>query len=119
MPNWCENYVTISGNEDAIQRLVEVKFDFNAVKAEPAWEVGDDDSWYDWRLENWGCKWNRNEADTHVLDYDSQSAKVSFTTPWGPPIGLYDTLQDMNIDVEAFFFEPGMQSFGIYSKRHV
>jgi hypothetical protein len=47
MPNWCENHVIIRGNEDAIQRLVEVKFDFNAVKAEPTWEVGDNDSWYD------------------------------------------------------------------------
>ena len=117
MPNWCENHVTINGDTHTIQKLVDVKFDFAVIKPEPTWEANDDDSWYDWRLENWGCKWNRDEQSIHVLDYDSVSATFSFLTPWGPPLAIYEALQEMSVDVEALFFEPGVQAFGGYSKR--
>lgn len=48
-----------------------------------------DDSWYDWRLQNWGTKWELYDI---CLDDDTDSGDVSFSfsTAWSPPLeGVY------------------------------
>ena len=63
----------------------------------PAWAVRRDwqvdlikkygfDNWYDWRLANWGCKWN---TDSPVLEEFNNKLIYLFDTPWGPPPGIY------------------------------
>lgn len=39
-------------------------------------------TWYDWRINNWGTKWNTNEA--FVYDY-GDSVYISFDTAWSMP----------------------------------
>ena len=46
--------------------------------------VGDPDwNWYEWNIDNWGCKWDAGEAE---VDYDGENfMKISFETPWDAP----------------------------------
>ena len=41
MPNWCGNYVKISGDKEQIKRLMETKFDFNDIVPVPKWNDGE------------------------------------------------------------------------------
>lgn len=38
------------------------------------------DNWYDWALNNWGCKWDANSERVEDGDYEFR-----FETPWGEP----------------------------------
>lgn len=46
-------------------------------------------NWYDWRLANWGCKWDA--SDSRFWKYNEDWI-ISFSTPWGPPIEFLQTL---------------------------
>ena len=66
--------------------------------------------WYNWRLANWGTKWDfgydtdRGLKPTRV----DNEVTVRFDTAWSPPIGLYECLNALGYSVQAYYFEPGM-----------
>ncbi len=39
-------------------------------------------NWYEWRIRNWGCKWNADKLE--ILD----GCSFSFETPWDPPLNV-------------------------------
>ena len=41
------------------------------------------DNWYDWSLNNWGCKWDANSEPVEDGDYEFR-----FETPWSEPEGF-------------------------------
>ena len=41
------------------------------------------DNWFDWRLMNWGVKWDASETEW------VQPFEVIFKTPWGPAIPVF------------------------------
>lgn len=45
------------------------------------------DNWYDWSLNNWGCKWDANSERVEDGDYEFR-----FETPWGEPEDLLKSL---------------------------
>ena len=49
-------------------------------------------SWYDWRLNKWGCKWNA--SNTYVPEKTDENGKliVEFDTPWCCPDGWLEEL---------------------------
>jgi hypothetical protein len=53
--------------------------------------------WYEWRLENWGTKWDvcEVEIDEDCLEYsdDKKVAWFSFRcwTAWAPPVPVWDS----------------------------
>lgn len=122
MPNWCLNEVEMYGSEediDAIKELItskESKFDLNKIipmpeELEGTQPMTDQPNWYDWRLENWGTKWNVIEAD---VDSGTQDISASFETAWSPPEFICYHLREKFPDVEIswFFREDGMQMAG-------
>jgi len=69
-----------------------------------------------WRLKNWGCKWNVSEFK--IVSYDPFT--VNFLTPWSPPFPIIDELSKkyMSITFELIYSEPGMAFEGIYILNH-
>ena len=95
MPNYVYNRLTIIGKMPAeIQKFY---FENKPVKA-PHQEdeslsfnmsVPEPNGPMDWRIENWGCKWDASNtkcvSGETKLDY-------TFTTPWSPPSAWLDTV---------------------------
>jgi len=82
------------------------------------WQGFDVEGWYDWRVENWGTKWDVAEVeitqpltlhDDEDVDPPSMSASFSFNcwTAWGPPIPVWDKLHSMGISVDADYQDEG------------
>ncbi len=116
MPNWVTNTFRIEASKEKISELKKKfkskdnVFDFNKIipmpknskKFQAKGGVNSDDmemvdgdlvikegkpnNWYVWSLNNWGTKWNSqdaeivNESDTHV--------EYCFRTAWSPPLGI-------------------------------
>jgi hypothetical protein len=127
MPNWCENRVTISGDELTCKLFIDthVKKDFfNTVIPMPEElrnttadfrtaypeliEKYGYNNWYDWANANWGTKWDVDISDQ--VDQQSDWIQLNFETAWGPPEGVFKALRDMypTLDITWFYDEPGM-----------
>lgn len=108
MPNWCENDLRVTGEASEVERFFESvkseqsRFDFNKIKPYPVeFEVMDrehaekkrerdgfNSGGYEWRLRNWGTKWNACEV-TEVVSIRG-GKMVSFSTAWSPPTPLIE-----------------------------
>lgn len=136
MPNWCENNVRIAGDVEVLHALMQAFRDgklFDHVvpmppellnSAEMTAEARADlekkhgfDSWYDWRVTHWGCKWDVSpELGNLYMETENgvPVIKGSFLTAWAPPIRIYDRLAFKKMDVTAMWYESGMQIAGIF-----
>ena len=69
--------------------------------------------WYQWRVENWGTKW-----DAHIIDYnwteleDAWELEIAFDTAWGPPDQVYYTFAVQGRTFNATWHEPGIGFVG-------
>ena len=72
------------------------------------------DNWYDWRVNNWGTKWNSYSCE--IQEQEDDYVVYTFDTAWGPPTGVIEALREQCPDfhISAFFDEPGMQEAGYY-----
>lgn len=69
-------------------------------------------TWYDWCIGNWGTKWDL--CDCTATRNNSNNITLSFDTAWSPPVEAYQTLWEMGIEVDAYFYEPGMAFAGTW-----
>ena len=139
MPNWCNNSISIQGGSDTIKTLWEEATKegsglLNAMKPMPKElenttsptpegskqpKVDGYDNWYDWRVANWGTKWDIDTTQgLEFTDNGDGTAQISgwFETAWAPPIEAYNTfIEDMDgCSLIADYHEPGMDFAGIY-----
>jgi hypothetical protein len=117
MPNWCNNYATLTGPKEKIDALiVELRKSderdesyqiLNTLRPNPSgeWE-------YDWSVNNWGTKWDVSIAAYEIVDENTVS--LSFDSAWSPPTTLYEFLQEEGWNVDAYYYEPGMGYCGHY-----
>lgn len=54
-------------------------------------------SWYEWRIANWGVKWNAGD-----ISIDNYEMSISFSTPWSPVIDLMSQLSEL-VGVELYY----------------
>ena len=119
MPNWCENELLIAGPEDEVNKFIETSKkgdDFAIFENHIPTPNLENDGWYMWRLNNWGCKW---DVDDPTLRYENTSdgikeAIMYFNTPWSPAIEAFTTISSMypNLLFAIAYEEPGMQFEG-------
>ena len=69
--------------------------------------------WYEWRLENWGTKWDVYE--THCTRIDANTLNLNFYTAWSPPISIFDKLVDMGFEINARYLDEGWMYIGEYT----
>lgn len=140
MPNWCENYCLIKHKDRS--KLEELKFHceienvdiFSFIKPEPdyaitpvpRWNPTDkedntpvitQDSWWHWRANNWGTKWEPSIYSSGIISDGSDEIvlSLSFDTAWSPPEGIYATLVEKGFDVKAFYIESSMGFAGVWN----
>lgn len=126
MPNWCKNNLRIVSNGQKVLDLLEILKDENGqmtfskfmpmpkeleTTSSPVRDTVPEeerkklvekygaDNWYDWRCNNWGCKWDASESAFYKNGDDWM---ISFQTPWGPPI---EFLQALSKKFKEFQFE--------------
>ena len=143
MPNWCSNNLSVHGKIEDMKKFMEVitigEDEYSLLsKLYPTPEelnIGDvsftvDEqqqanlekygykSWYDWRIEKWGCKWP--ESDLYVgqeyTENKDGTATIAFNfeSPWSPPLEAFDkiSLDYPNLLFCIYYEEPGMAFCG-------
>ena len=117
MPNWCNNYVEIDGNKGTLQRIknkIKGKGNVEALSLNsiiPLPKILEDKGWYQWRLDNWGTKWDIEGA---FLDESENSLGYGFDSAWGPPIEAFITLsmQFPTVEIKMEYDEGGCELYG-------
>ena len=132
MPNWCSNSITISGPTETIKQVWDDAHDgdnfglLNAMVPMPKelddttkGSDGDAVNWYDWRVSNWGTKWDVSDEGLEYVDNGDGTSHITgwFDSAWAPPTVAYNTfLDDMdNCSIESTYEEGGMDFAGIYT----
>ena len=71
-----------------------------------------DDRWYNWRVANWGTKWDC--YDLTIDQDDEQELNLEFNTAWSPPEEICYALKEKfeDADIQWFYDEPGMEFAG-------
>ena len=77
------------------------------------------DNWYDWRVENWGTKWELCEFygvdRQHLNDsLDESIISFAFSSAWAPPINAYEQFlrDNENCSLKAYYYEGGCDFMG-------
>jgi hypothetical protein len=124
MPNWCYNTIRVRGPQRELDKFEKHLNDTDGKDwfsyfVKPGRELTDGE-WYGWNLENYGCKWNCDANDWRRDDEETIS--FTFDSPWGPPIALYENIENMELEsesgyidyfrVDAEYLEEGMQFMG-------
>jgi hypothetical protein len=91
MPNYVTNIIEIDGEQEIINQMFDniksdaTLFDFEKIKKMPESEAK---NWCDWRINNWGTKWNTVDVFRHFM-YNT----VKFDTAWSTP---FDVLLELS-----------------------
>ena len=142
MPNWCDNQITITGPNsviDKIEKIVKEEKEENGLlnffhpmpkelegttspssaSDKPQPMIQGFDNWYDWRVENWGTKWELCEFygvdRQHLNDsLDESTISFAFSSAWAPPIGAYEQFlaDNENCSLKAYYYEGGCDFMG-------
>lgn len=123
MPNWCNNKITITGDEDKMKILVakfrEIENDDEAFVMEHL--LGKDDrpadyedgGWYDYNCQKFGTKWDFPIKRINALTLDDDLIEIDIDTAWAPPEKFLETLTTMyGVSATILYFEPGMDFSG-------
>lgn len=127
MPNWCDDILTIHGPEEDLEKFRAKlrtltddtpRLSFDALHPMPEEE---EDNWHEWRLVNWGTKWDITDNELGELPSSDSPGllEYGFSTAWSPPIAL---VQKLNEDFPSLTFrlvyaEPGVCFAGMYEAK--
>ena len=118
MPNWCKNnlkidtdsratlnnIISVLTNEEGrvtFNKLIPMPKALENTRATFPHDVNDAHKsnlkknygavdWYEWRMNNWGVKWDASESE--IFGGLDDEVTLTFKTPWGPPEQFMKTL---------------------------
>ena len=72
-----------------------------------------DDRWYNWRVQNWGTKWDCYDLSIDECDMP-HGFELNFNTAWSPPEEICYALKEKfdDLSVSWFYDEPGCEVAG-------
>ena len=73
-----------------------------------------DDSWWDWRVQNWGTKWNIEVLGKDEIDINKNTITFSCDTAWSPPLEALEGLENKGFKVSCEYYESGNAFVGRY-----
>ena len=126
MPNWCNNFLKVSGDIHELNKFKELtlvmddnelKFTMEVLHPTPAnllTETGANPGWYSWRVDNWGTKWDVAESCINVND--DEYLEITYDTAWAPnsPFIQYAAKAFPTLSFSLAYEEPGMDFCGLY-----
>ena len=117
MPNHTDNRVILSHNDsqmiDKIYNIMNTEDTELCQAIVPMDEkLLDGGDWYEWRLDNWGTKWDIYDSSCDRID--ANTLQLLFCTAWSPPTGIFDKLVEMGYDVHARYLDEGWMYIGMY-----
>lgn len=122
MPNWCNNNITISGDEGTIRTLTAVLKSLKTSDEEQSNNVfqsliglpqhmsdGDyKEKWYDTNIEWFGTKWDISYSED-MFNFSKDEINFSCETAWSPPIPFLQNLCEMyKVNANLFYSEGGV-----------
>ena len=114
MPNWCNNTIKVQATKERIDEFEKFLNENDGkdwfTHFRPLPEELINEGWYEWSINNWGCKWNCDANNWERIDENTIS--FWFDSPWGPPLTLYEFMVDEEYDVRASYHEEGMAFVG-------
>lgn len=131
MPNWCSNHISLTHDDPAMIKKVSDNYlapltalvpqpESIASGCERLIDKDTSENWYDWRIANWGTKWDI-ELENIIVSSDGKTLTANFASAWSPPIEAYEKLKEQGYKISAFYsemmmgfagrFEDGMQEF--------
>jgi len=135
MPNWCSNTLEVQGDNKRVKEFAKkaegknTKLSLASLYPEPDYEktevkptfpdvVGNNepvsikDSWWDWRIQNWGTKW---DVKAEIVAHTNGEIVYSFDSAWSPPVDwLEKVAQDYpELEFELEYEETGMGFEGV------
>ena len=145
MPNYCNNNIVITGPNSVIDKIEKIAKgdkgdllqyfypmpkELNDTVAGPEPKTKKEklekrrlqveygaSNWYDWRVENWGTKWDIMEfynINRKEIGEDESEISLGFDTAWAPALGAYEKFIDenSNCSLKAYYYEPGCDFMG-------
>ena len=145
MPNYCNNNIVITGPNSVIDKIEKIANgdkgdllqyfypmpkELNDTVAGPEPKTKKEklekrrlqveygaSNWYDWRVENWGTKWDIMEfynITRKEIGEDESEISLGFDTAWAPALGAYEKFIDenSNCSLKAYYYEPGCDFMG-------
>ena len=123
MPNWCNNYIKINGDEGTIRTLAAVLKSlkstdesedangvFRALIGLPQ-HMSDGqykEKWYDTNIEWFGTKWDISYEES-MFNISNDEISFSCETAWSPPIPFLQNLCEMyKVNATLFYSEGGV-----------
>ena len=124
MPNWCSNYIEITGNRKGLSQIKEIfeanpngsMFELLVGKyADGQTEEEYQQTWYDTNCDRWGCKWDV-EIDLGTINFFEDSAiTFGIQTAWSPCNYFLRLLHSKyGVFVKNEYSEQGNDFAGIY-----
>lgn len=132
MPNYCGNdvsimfksatdynkFIVLMGVEDSTDPYLHYDSEkkgygfFDRVVPTPQ-EKLNTEGWYDWRVSNWGTKWNPIVHNFNTND-DGLTIELSMDTAWAPPKEFFITFSEMfpSAEITLIYLEEGMAFCG-------
>lgn len=115
MPNWCANEFKIGGSDADVDKFMKENMEdgeLSFAKSVPEPEYDGEGDWYDWRIQNWGSKW---EPEMWSEFFQEGDKTLYFNTAWGPPDGWLEKVANKypNLCFSLRFAEGGCDFSGI------
>ena len=132
MPNWCNNSITIKGSTETIKTLwedataegsglLEAMAPMPKELEDTVADGSEGVNWYNWRVSNWGTKWDVDTEGLEFTDNGDGTATIEgyFDSAWSPPIDAYSAFcDDMDgVYLEAYYEEGGMCFVGYWDSE--
>jgi hypothetical protein len=114
MPNWCYNYAHITcPSKDVYDKLYNAIYNDKWFETFAPLPVDDTVCNRLIAIQLWNTKWPPSDMNIINTCDETYTIELSFDTAWTAPIGVYKIMNySFNIDVHAFYQEPGCEFFG-------
>lgn len=118
MPNICENWIFLSGNQDIIKNFENKVLDLDLIDKLPTGLSRDDEK--KWIHEHWSTQWISEMDDQECpvrLRKCTDGVEAFFVSAWSPPVAFYNRIAEkypeLKVEYEYSVWEMGFVGYGV------